>query len=79
MSLSKAKVRCSLLIILLSISAFYNGVDGARYLKEQAEDKNQEPKNAINNNLQVSDTEGNGFFATIHREVPSGPDPLHNK
>ncbi|EEF49822.1 conserved hypothetical protein [Ricinus communis] len=77
MFLSKAKVGCLCLLIMLSTSVFQNGVDGARCLKK-VEDNKEEPKN--NNQEQSYDTTGdNGFVATINREVPSSPDPLHNK
>lgn len=74
MFMSRRQVGCFLLI-LLSISAFHHGVLGARYLKEKVEDmkKSQNWKEGSNAD------QDSGFVARVNREIPSCPDPLHNK
>ncbi|XWS57550.1 hypothetical protein CRYUN_Cryun09bG0184100 [Craigia yunnanensis] len=64
-----------LLLILLSISALHHGVLGARFLVEKFEDQ-EKPQETWKEN---PDSGTDGFFATINREVPSCPDPLHNR
>ncbi|MBA0860730.1 hypothetical protein Goshw_020601 [Gossypium schwendimanii] len=63
------------LLIMLSISALKNGVLGARLLAEKVEDEEKTERSWKYQNL---DNGSDGFFATINREVPSCPDPLHN-
>ncbi|XWS58210.1 hypothetical protein CRYUN_Cryun08bG0015100 [Craigia yunnanensis] len=64
-----------LLLILLSISALNHGVLEARFLTEKLEDQEKPQKTWKEN----PDSGTDGFFATINREVPSSPDPLHNR
>ncbi|OMO99163.1 hypothetical protein COLO4_13481 [Corchorus olitorius] len=70
------------LLILLSISALNNhGVLGARFLADKLED-HQEMAAASDQKTwkeENPDKGIDGFFATINREVPSCPDPLHNR
>ncbi|KAM7272487.1 hypothetical protein ACFE04_027150 [Oxalis oulophora] len=70
------QVYCVFLIFVISIinSAFHHQVVRARYLREDL-------GSPIQWNTTTSGNSGDdqGFFATINREVPSGPDPLHNK
>ncbi|XLR67623.1 hypothetical protein HN51_014664 [Arachis hypogaea] len=83
-SSSRSQVGCLLLMILLSVSVLRDGVLGGRYVKVTLVDEYvlQSPpcwrKSCINNN----ETDGDGgsySFETVHREVPSSPDPLHNR
>ncbi|KAE8684113.1 hypothetical protein F3Y22_tig00111151pilonHSYRG00078 [Hibiscus syriacus] len=67
-----------LLLMFLSISALNNGVSGAKFLREKLEDDQAETaqrrwkyENVDNGTVR--------FFATVDRQVPSCPDPLHNK
>lgn len=61
------------MMIFISILAMQHGVLGARLLSEKVEvDKPQ-----VWNRSPINGDEG--FFATVNREVPSSPDPLHNK
>lgn len=64
-----------LLLVLLSISAFHHGVVGARNLKEnlKATEETQNEKEGANTE------DNNGDVANVNREVPSCPDPIHNK
>ncbi|KAG7968552.1 hypothetical protein I3843_08G160100 [Carya illinoinensis] len=74
MFISRSQVGCLLLTFLI-ISALNREVLGARHPKEKAEnlEKTQVSK-------QGSNTEDDqDFFAAINREVPSSPDPLHNR
>ncbi|XVE62988.1 hypothetical protein DITRI_Ditri06bG0163700 [Diplodiscus trichospermus] len=65
-------------LIFLSISALNNGVHGARFLTEKLEDQeNKQYQKFWKENPDINGTEG--VFATINREVPSCPDPLHNR
>ncbi|KAG6646576.1 hypothetical protein I3843_07G016400 [Carya illinoinensis] len=75
MFMSRLQVRC-LLLIFLSISALHREVLGARNLKEKVEnaDKSQVLKKSSNNAANDQ-----GFFAASKRQVPSCPDPLHNR
>jgi hypothetical protein len=63
-----------LLLVLLTISALHHEVLGARYLNKKVEDleKTQVWKKG-------SFVKDEGFFATVNREVPCSPDPLHNR
>ena len=74
MFVSRSQVVC-LLLILLSISSLHHGVLGARYLKEKEE--NLEKPQVWSSGSSKDAVEG--FFATVDREVPSCPDPLHNR
>ncbi|KAI5326463.1 hypothetical protein L3X38_035537 [Prunus dulcis] len=64
-----------LLFIFLGISGLYTGVSGARCLNEKVENP-EKPQVLQRKSSSISTDEG--FFATINREVPSSPDPLHN-
>ncbi|KAK9016994.1 hypothetical protein V6N11_079484 [Hibiscus sabdariffa] len=66
-----------ILLMFLSISALNHGVLGARFLTEKLEDEEETAQRSWKD--QSLDEETQGFFATINREVPSSPDPLHNK
>ncbi|GKV08975.1 hypothetical protein SLE2022_126740 [Rubroshorea leprosula] len=67
-----------LLLFLLCVSALYNGrVLGARNLSEKLED-DAEKSQALKENSKYNNGD-EGSFATIDREVPSCPDPLHNR
>ncbi|GKV20659.1 hypothetical protein SLE2022_082410 [Rubroshorea leprosula] len=67
-----------LLLFLLSISALYDGrVLGARNLREKLEDDVEKSETLEENSKNNNGDEG--FFATINRQVPSCPDPLHNR
>ncbi|KAL6278639.1 hypothetical protein ACE6H2_022240 [Prunus campanulata] len=65
-----------LLLIFLGISGLYTGVSGARCLNEKVE--NPEKPQVLQRKSSSNSTD-EGFFATINREVPSSPDPLHNR
>ncbi|WOH04563.1 hypothetical protein DCAR_0623973 [Daucus carota subsp. sativus] len=56
------------LLLLLSTCAINSGVLAARLLQEVQEKPQQ-----------WSRIPDEGFFASINREVPSSPDPLHNR
>ena len=73
MFVSRSQVVC-LLLIFLSISAFHNGVLGARYLKE--EDSLKDPQVS---SVGSSKNEVENSFTAVERTVPSCPDPLHNR
>ncbi|CAL9003415.1 unnamed protein product [Prunus brigantina] len=64
-----------LLLIFLGISGLYTGVSGARYLNEKVENPE---KPQVLQRKSFSNSTDEGFFATINRQVPSSPDPLHN-
>ncbi|KAK8486408.1 hypothetical protein V6N13_090855 [Hibiscus sabdariffa] len=66
-----------ILLMFLSISALNHGVLGARFLTGKLEDEEETAQRSWKD--QNLDEETQGFFATINREVPSSPDPLHNK
>ncbi|WCJ43164.1 hypothetical protein M5689_023924 [Euphorbia peplus] len=70
-----------MVILMLSISAMKNGVEGARFLKLEIkehhhhQDQDQEVKNSS------FDSQQNGFTtedAVTDRGVPDGPNPIHN-
>ncbi|KAE8678166.1 hypothetical protein F3Y22_tig00111440pilonHSYRG00111 [Hibiscus syriacus] len=67
-----------LLFMFLSISALNNGVLGAKFLREKVEDDEEETTER-RWKYQNMDNGTDGFFETVEREVPSCPDPLHNK
>lgn len=75
MFISRTQVGC-LLLIFLSISTLHHEALGARNLKEMVEnaDKSQVLKKGSNNAANDQ-----GFFAPSNRQVPSCPDPLHNR
>ncbi|KAE8660225.1 putative Protein YIPF1 [Hibiscus syriacus] len=75
---SKGLLAGSLLLMFLSISALNHGVLGARFLKVEDEEETTTAQRSWKNQQSV-DNGTDGFFATINREVPSCPDPLHNK
>ena len=68
-----------LLLIFLGISGLHYEVSGARWLSEnydKVEQNLEKPQVQMNS----SNSTGDGrFFATSNREVPSSPDPLHNR
>ncbi|XVF57425.1 hypothetical protein PTKIN_Ptkin06aG0204400 [Pterospermum kingtungense] len=66
-----------LLLILLTISALNHGVLEARFLTEKHLKDQEKPQKTWK--LENHETVADGFFATINREVPSSPDPLHNR
>lgn len=73
--MKRSKVGC-LLIFLFSFWALL--VVGARHLQDKP--RNYEEKPSIGNTTVSSSANGSeGFVATINREVPSSPDPLHNR
>ncbi|KAJ7977985.1 CLAVATA3/ESR-RELATED [Quillaja saponaria] len=63
-----------LLLIFLSISALNHEASGTRYLKIEVHLE----KPPVWKKISTNETE-EGFFATVNREVPSCPDPLHNR
>lgn len=70
-------------MILLSILAInIDGALGARILllNEKVIGQDLEKVPVWNNESSNNNSNGDeGFFATINREVPSCPDPLHNR
>lgn len=66
--LNKCKCIGYCILFFLSICAL-NSVALAARLLQELEDKPQ----------QWSQIPDDGFFANINREVPSSPDPLHNR
>ncbi|KAJ4719479.1 CLAVATA3/ESR-RELATED [Melia azedarach] len=79
---------CFLLIVLSLSSLYCHGVLAARYvrdMKEVAENNNRQiwSKSTSSNNptafASAADSDDGGFVATVNREVPSCPDPLHNR
>ncbi|KAE8675378.1 putative Protein YIPF1 [Hibiscus syriacus] len=76
---SKGLLAGYLLLMFLSISALNHGVLGARFLTEKVEDEEETTTTQRTWKNQSVDNGTDGFFATINREVPSSPDPLHNK
>ncbi|EXC15378.1 hypothetical protein L484_001168 [Morus notabilis] len=82
MMISRNQVR-SLFMILLSILAInFDGALGARILllNEKVIGQDLEKVPVWNNESSNNNINGDeGFFATINREVPSCPDPLHNR
>ena len=63
-----------LLLILVCILASHPTVLGARYLKEKMKDMEKQHMWRKN-----TDSGDDGFVANTNREVPSCPDPLHNR
>ncbi|KAK8545429.1 hypothetical protein V6N12_026263 [Hibiscus sabdariffa] len=68
------------LLTLLSISALLqHGALGGRFLTERLKDEENKPQKTWKENPDSNGSEAGDFFATINREVPSCPDPLHNR
>jgi len=62
---------CLLFVILLSISVLnHHQVLDDRYVKVEVEHQNE---------TDVALAPGEGSHAAVNRQVPSSPDPLHNK
>ncbi|KAI4301804.1 hypothetical protein L6164_035048 [Bauhinia variegata] len=74
MLISRTQLRYFLLI-LLSISILKDGGVGARYVKERVMLLDKTP---VWTKGFTDQTDG-GSFVTVNREVPSSPDPLHNR
>ncbi|PRQ42161.1 hypothetical protein RchiOBHm_Chr3g0454611 [Rosa chinensis] len=68
-----------LLLIILAISGFHYEVSGARWLSENYEKVEDNSVNAQVLMNSFNSTGDGGFFATSNRQVPSAPDPLHNR
>lgn len=73
-----------LLLVFISISALQSLVVlGGRYLHENYQGKqDQQPAHHsswTSNNSNSNSEDGEDFFATTNRVVPSSPDPLHNR
>lgn len=78
MFISKNQV-IGLLLMFLGVSGLHYEVSGARWLSENSEKVEENLVNAqVQMNRSNSSRDG-GFFATSNREVPSAPDPLHNR
>ncbi|KAF3454460.1 hypothetical protein FNV43_RR04907 [Rhamnella rubrinervis] len=77
MCISRSSQALGLLMILFSISAIHYGVSGARLLTEKVEEVLAKPPVWSKSSENMNGDEG--FFATINREVPTCPDPLHNR
>ncbi|KAL5783675.1 hypothetical protein ACOSP7_008704 [Xanthoceras sorbifolium] len=84
------QVLCLLLLMIILISIHGAAVSGARHLKQMVEQVDIKPhddqiwKESTSNNTTSGagdddDDDDKGFVAAINREVPSSPDPLHNK
>ncbi|KAK8637996.1 hypothetical protein V6N13_136441 [Hibiscus sabdariffa] len=65
---------------MLSVSVFLqHGILGARFLTDKVGDKVNKLQKTWKENPDSNGSEADhDIFATINREVPSGPDPLHN-
>ncbi|KAL6496720.1 hypothetical protein OROHE_027375 [Orobanche hederae] len=72
-SITRNQVFGLLLILLWISSLHHHGVSGARCLNEKVDNVVERPQF-----LDSNSTEDSRFFATIDRQVPSSPDPLHN-
>ena len=81
MSIKRCQVGC-LCMILLSFLALQQVVVGARYLQDKVDD-GEKPDDmwstSRSTNKSTSNDNDQGFVATVNREVPSCPDPLHNR
>lgn len=73
MFISRSQAGC-LLLILLSISALHREVLGTRHLTEKVEDSKTPQVGKDGSNA-----ENEGYYGAVKREVPSCPDPLHNR
>ncbi|XXG54462.1 hypothetical protein AAC387_Pa03g2331 [Persea americana] len=62
------------LVILLAASREGSRVLGARHLQEKVAKKDEAQVWRVTTSIR-----GEGFFDTSKREVPSCPDPLHNR
>jgi hypothetical protein len=68
MSISRSQVKCFFLIVL-SISVLnHHQVLEARYVKVKMEHQNE-----------TEIAPGEGCYTAVNRQVPSSPDPLHNR
>lgn len=76
MSISRTQMGC-LLLILLSTSVLKHEVLGARYVQEMEHVLNYSP--VVWRKSFGNETDDGGSFDTVNREVPSSPDPLHNR
>ncbi|KAK2972487.1 hypothetical protein RJ640_017659 [Escallonia rubra] len=65
------------LLISLTISAIQSGALGARYLEDYTLEDGEISESWRKSSTKTPGDEG--FVATINREVPSSPDPLHNR
>ncbi|KAK6804934.1 hypothetical protein RDI58_002718 [Solanum bulbocastanum] len=77
--------RTSIILLLMILVTIHQDVLGGRgYLMEQdnnninMEDNAQSPVATTRSSHIIGDDEG-GFVAYVNREVPSSPDPLHNR
>jgi hypothetical protein len=73
MSVSRSRVGCLLFLIVLSISVLnHHQVLYARHVKGEVEHQNE-------TEVALALAPGEGRYAAVNRQVPSSPDPLHNK
>lgn len=69
-----------LLLFLLSISFLgHEALAGRRYLEAAETQKKPQIWNKTSSKNNSQDDNDEGFVAAINREVPSSPDPLHNR
>ncbi|KAK7258849.1 hypothetical protein RIF29_24437 [Crotalaria pallida] len=73
MSISRTQMGY-LLLMLLSISVLNHEALGARHVEKMEHVHNSE----VWRKSSTNEKDG-GSFATLNREVPSSPDPLHNR
>ncbi|PON76386.1 CLAVATA3/ESR-RELATED [Parasponia andersonii] len=75
------QVKVLFMVLLMSILALHHGVSGARLLlHEKMEDLEKKVPAGSTSSESSDNIDGDqGFFATVNREVPSCPDPLHNR
>lgn len=82
MTIKRSQVGC-LLMLVLSFFTLQQVVFGARYLHDMVDDVEKPNNNSWSTSRSINNSTSNdddqGFFATINREVPSCPDPLHNR
>ncbi|KAK9161177.1 hypothetical protein Syun_007518 [Stephania yunnanensis] len=76
MWVSRIQVIWLSLAILLVSTFMHNEVLGVRFLKEEMASRREDQVWSTRNNSIAGEGD---FMATIHREVPSCPDPLHNR
>ncbi|PON43941.1 CLAVATA3/ESR-RELATED [Trema orientale] len=79
-STNTTQVKVLFMILLMSILALHR-VSGARLLlHEKMEDLEKKVPAGSTSSESSDNIDGDqGFFATVNREVPSCPDPLHNR
>ncbi|KAK9137240.1 hypothetical protein Sjap_007834 [Stephania japonica] len=78
MWVSRIQLVIGLFLAILLMSTFmHNEVSGARFLKEEMTSIREDKVLGTRDNSIAG--EGRDFMATIQREVPSCPDPLHNR